>query len=129
MNKNNEQPVLICEEDYRQLKQYAGAEADNEMSLAHELGRATIVKDDALPPDVIRLNSKVTIEEVQSKKKSAFKIVMPHFADISKRKISILTPMAAALIGFKKGSTVSWKMPAGVKAFKILEVTYEGVAS
>ncbi len=126
---NNENPVLICEEDYRQLKQYAGNAADNSMSLAHELGRATIVKDDALPPDVIRLNSKVVVEETESKKKTEFKIVMPSFADISKRKISILTPMAAALIGFRKGNTVSWKMPAGLKEFKILEVSYEGVAS
>lgn len=129
MNNNKEQPVLICEEYYRQLKQYAGAGADNEMSLAHELGRATIVKDEALPADVIRLNSTVTVEEVKSKKKTMFKIVMPNFADISKRKISILTPMAAALIGFKQGSTVSWKMPAGIKEFKILEVSYEKIAS
>ena len=120
-----ENPVLICEEDYRQLKQYAGEAAENTMSLAYELGRATIVKDEDLPADVIRLNSRVIVEEEVSKKKTEFKIVMPPFADISKRKISILTPMAAALIGFKKGDAVSWKMPAGLKSFKILEVSYE----
>jgi len=123
----NENPVLICEEDYRQLKQYAGDGADNAMSLAHELGRATIVKDSELPADVIRLNSRVVVQEEGSNKKTEFKIVMPPFADISKRKISILTPMAAALIGFKKGNVVSWKMPAGLKSFKIIEVSYEGV--
>jgi regulator of nucleoside diphosphate kinase len=49
-------------------------------------------------------------------------IVMPPHADIKQKKISILTPMAAALIGFRKGDEVEWKMPSGLKKYKILEV-------
>lgn len=124
----NENPVLICEEDFRLLKQYAGnASGSEEMSLAHELSRATIVKEEDLPRDTIRLNSKVSIEEVQSKKVTEFTIVMPANADIKQRKISILTPMAAALIGFRAGNVVSWKMPAGMRQFKVLDVQYHAV--
>jgi len=38
-------------------------------------------------------------------------------------KISVLTPMGAALIGLCKGETIEWKMPAGMKKFEVIEVT------
>lgn len=47
---------------------------------------------------------------------------MPPMADIKTKKISILTPMAAALIGFKQGDSVKWKMPSGLKTYNVLEV-------
>jgi regulator of nucleoside diphosphate kinase len=58
-----------------------------------------------------------------TKKNIDLSIVMPPHADIKQRKISILTPMAAALIGFRKDDEIEWKMPSGLKKYKILEVT------
>ena len=52
-----------------------------------------------------------------------FCIVMPAQADIKLKKISVLTPMGAALIGLCKGETIEWKMPAGMKKFEVIEVT------
>ncbi|HRP55671.1 GreA/GreB family elongation factor [Agriterribacter sp.] len=119
-------PVLLCEEDFRLLKQLVGISLVNdneEMTLAYELSRAIVVKDNALPPHTVRLNSKVRVQDQASKKNIDLTIVMPPHADIKQRKISILTPMAAALIGFRKGDEIEWKMPSGLKKYKILEVT------
>ena len=118
-------PVLLCEEDFRLLKQLVGISLVNdneEMTLAYELSRAIVVKDNALPPHTVRLNSQVRVQDMASKKNTDLTIVMPPHADIKQKKISILTPMAAALIGFRKGDEIEWKMPSGMKKYKVLEV-------
>ncbi|QHS60772.1 GreA/GreB family elongation factor [Chitinophaga agri] len=121
---NKKNPVILCEEDYNLLKQFAGTKTDDvsEMSLAYELNRAKIVDNNALPAGTIRLNSLVSIKEAGSGKVTDFRIVMPIDADIKQKKISILAPLGAAMIGFRKGDEVEWKMPAGVKRFTVLNV-------
>jgi len=117
---------MLTEEDYNTLKGLLGTavlnDAYDEMSLAYELSRAIIVKDNALPRHTIRINSYVVIADSENSKEKSFTIVMPQHANINEGRISILTPMAAALIGFRKGDTTTWKMPAGIKRFKILDV-------
>ena len=122
---NDRNPVVLCEEDFSKLKQIVnvhGTAEANEMTLAYEVGRAIVVKDDAFPPNTVRLGSKVKVEDVQTAKSHEFMIVMPEDADIKEKKVSVLTPMAAAIIGFREGEEAVWKMPAGLKQLKVLEV-------
>ena len=121
---NQRNQVILGEDDFRQLKQFAEnfPGNTNEMSLSYELSRAVVVENDQVPAGSIRLNSLVKVREVTSNKEMEFSIVMPAFADFKEKKISVLTPMGAALIGLSKGETVEWKMPAGMKKFKILDV-------
>lgn len=113
----------MIEEDYQLLKRFAQhAPIDDEMSLAYELNRAIIVKKEAFPANAVRLNSRVSVLDLETNKIMEFTVVMPHEADIQQRKISVLTPMGTALIGFRKAEEVRWKVPAGLKRFKILDV-------
>ncbi len=123
MNAHEEKPVVITEEDYQLLKPYISSiPAHNEMSLSSELQRAIVVAKDAFPRHTVRINSKVTVLELNTNKVLEFTIVMPAHADMHQNKISILTPMAAALIGFRKAEEVQWKVPGGWKRFRILDV-------
>ncbi len=124
MENKERNPVVITEEDYNLLKPLvSGAAAEgSEMTLAYELNRATVVKKDEFPPDTIKLNSKVSVLDLETQKVREFIIVMPAQADIKQNKISVLTPMGAALIGFRKSDEVMWKLPAGMKKLRILEV-------
>ncbi|WP_353718996.1 GreA/GreB family elongation factor [Dyadobacter sp. 676] len=128
---NNTSPVILGKNDFRLLRQFAnnfpGSPGANEMSLAYELNRAIVVEEDELPEGSIRLNSRVKVLELTTGKEMEFSIVMPNLADITRQKISILTPMGAAMIGLCQGETVEWKMPAGIRKFKILEVHYDQV--
>lgn len=123
---NNRNLVILGEDDFRMLKQFAETfpsnTSDNEMTLSYELNRAIVVDNNDIPADSIRLNSMIKVRELNSNTELEFAIVMPAFADINQKKISILTPMGAALIGLCKGEKVEWKMPAGMKKFEILEV-------
>jgi regulator of nucleoside diphosphate kinase len=125
MDTIQKNPVVLCEEDYKFLKKLVDMNPGNsgqEMSLSYEVNRAIVVKDNAFPPNTIRINSRVRVLDLDSGKESEFIIVMPHQADIQQMKISILTPMGAAVIGFRPGDELSWQMPAGLKHFKVLDV-------
>lgn len=140
MNLNENNPVLITRDDYDLLKPYftktktntktktrtnaktKNETPANEMSLSAELSRAAVVANEDLPADVIRLNAQVWIKDQETGAVMELTIVLPQYADIKQKKISILTPMAAALIGFRKGDSVQWKVPAGMKTFIVTEV-------
>ncbi|WP_138475593.1 GreA/GreB family elongation factor [Dyadobacter bucti] len=127
---NSKTPVILGEEDFRMLKQFAEQFPSgnmHQMSLSYELNRAIVIEDDKVPPCCVRLNSLVKVREMMSNTEMEFSIVMPALANIAERKISVLTPMGAALIGLCKGEKVEWKMPGGIKHFEILEVRQEGV--
>jgi len=124
MNIKEQNQIFITEEDYNVLKPYTDKLPDrnDEMSLAHELKRAVVVKKESFPKDGVRLNSKVSILDLDTQKVLEFTIVLSEYADIKQNKISVLTPMGAALIGFRKSDEVRWKVPAGLKRFRILDV-------
>jgi len=71
---------------------------------------------------VIRLNSSFEAEDVNTKKLWKLTVTLPQQANIKEQKISIFSPLGVALIGFKKGMTVKWALPGGMKTLKILNV-------
>jgi|SRR5690606_29333500 len=122
--ENSPNKVVLSEEDFNLLKNFVTPSATaDKMSLAYELSRAEIVKKDKLPGDRVKINSKVTIEDLLSKAKTSIVIVPPADADIKQQKVSVLTPIASALIGLKVGDEVEWKMPVGLRKYVILEVS------
>lgn len=122
----NNNPVVLCEEDYQALSDLLnlnGTSGDpEEMTLAYEVKRAIVTKNSAFPPNTIRIGSMVTVLDTGRNKQMEFQVVLPKDADMKARKVSILTPMAAAIIGFREGDEVSWKMPSGMKELKVVKV-------
>jgi regulator of nucleoside diphosphate kinase len=94
----------------------------NNEDMKLELQKATVVHQDSFPPDVVRLNSEVTITADDKHEIMELKLVAPHEANIKEKKISILAPIGAALIGFRQGEKIKWRAPAGNRIFTILKV-------
>jgi len=90
--------------------------------LEHNLKNAKLVERNKLPNDVVSLNSTVLLKDEKADKMMELTLVTPENADIRQRKISILSPIAAALLGFRKGTKVAWRLPAGLKVVSILDV-------
>lgn len=91
-------------------------------SLSEELADATVLEDSDFPKDVIRLNSNVTIEDIKNKKEMNFTLVLPSESNIKEKKVSILAPIGTAVIGFRQGQKVAWRVPAGETEFLIKKV-------
>jgi len=119
-----ENQVVLSEEDFDLLTRYVKPtdNKENKMSLAYELGRATIVKKLDVPKDRVKINSRIKIQDLDSSLTTSLTLVAPENANIKEQKISVITPIGSALIGFKKGDQVEWKMPSGIKRYTILEV-------
>ena len=97
----------------------------NAEDLRIELKKAKLVNKEAFPDDIVRLNSKVRIKAEDNDKVMELVLVTPDKADIKARKISIMAPIGTALIGFRQGQKVKWRVPAGKKTFTIMEVINE----
>jgi len=89
-----------------------------------ELKTAHILDEAEMPVDVVRLNSIVTVTSDNDWEKT-IQIVQPSEKDIKHSKISILTPMGAALFGYSLNDIVRWDFPTGTKELKIIEVAQQ----
>lgn len=90
--------------------------------LVTELDRAKLVEDDEVSHDVITLNSTFEVEDMDTSKTWKLTLTLPFRANVKEQKISIFSPLGIALIGFRKGMTIRWSLPGGMKTIKILDV-------
>jgi len=77
--------------------------------LETEIKKARLVNKDELPGNVVRLNSTVTIKDEMNAKIMQVIIVTPDRANITQKKISIMSPIGIALIGFRKDKKLNGK--------------------
>ncbi|MGH8179071.1 MAG: nucleoside diphosphate kinase regulator [Steroidobacter sp.] len=97
--------------------------------LSDELSRAHVVPDDHCSPNVVRMGSHVTYSEDATKKTRKVTLVYPKDADIDQNRISILTPIGAALIGLSPAQSIQWPSPmGGMSSLTVLDVKNEDVA-
>lgn len=88
---------------------------------SEELKNAEIVDDKDMPKDVIRFNSKVIVYSENGWEK-AIQLVIPSEKDVKNDKISVITPMGAALFGYSEGDIIEWDFPSGKQQIKIVAV-------
>ena len=129
MQKTKENLVLL-KDDYKLLISYLNSwhrrsafDRRNAEELHSELKKAKLVGRDAFPLDVVRLNSTVSIKAEGKEEIIEIMLVTPDKANIKEKKISIMAPIGAALIGFRQGQKVKWQVPGGKKTFTIVKVT------
>lgn len=127
---NNE--LVLRTDDYKVLLSYLNGgytkttfAPNNAKELQAELKKAKLVDKEDFPEDVVRINSTVRVKAEDKNEVLQFMLVTPDKANFKEGRVSIMAPIGAALIGFKKGQQVQWKVPAGIKTFTILEVINE----
>ena len=117
--------IIVGIKEYQLLEKHlnsASMSKFNNQKLADELKAAKVVKSVDLPSKAIVLNSIVEIEDAIANKKFHFQVVMPNEANMKEHKISVFSPMGAAVLGYLEGSLVEWEMPNGVHKFRITKV-------
>lgn len=81
--------------------------------LAREIDRAEILTDVHSLPGLVTMESDVTFRDDISLQERSVTLVYPEAADVDAGKISILTPIGAALIGLSVGQTIEFQTPGG----------------
>jgi len=97
--------------------------------LEKELLRGKLVSPDEIPRDVITMNSKVSVLDLETGEETTYTLVFPADADISRHKLSILAPLGTALLGYRKNDIIEWKMPSGAKKIKVIDILYQPEAA
>lgn len=80
--------------------------------LAAELDRARIVDDARIAPGIVRMDS-IAEFRIDDEAPQTARLVFPRDADISSQRISVLTPVGAALLGLSAGQSISWSSRDG----------------
>lgn len=111
------------------LDEFSSRNSKHLDELAKELLRAEIVDPKSIPPDVITMNSRVRLMDLDSKEERIYTLVFPRDANIDQNKISILAPIGTAMIGYRGGDTIKWQVPAGTKRLKVLSILYQPEAA
>lgn len=131
-----EKVIYITDSDKKRLKQLIrdarvfGSEHEICLEkLEGELNRGKVVKAKEIPKDVITMNSKVRFKDLATREEMIYSLVFPDSADPDQNKISILAPIGTALLGYKVGDVIEWKVPAGLRKLKVLEVLYQPEAA
>ena len=97
--------------------------AFNKAKLEQELKDARILVSNDIPEDVVSVNRNVIVIDLQTEEELVFDLVPPADAKIKNNKVSVLSPVGVALLGYREGNDVEWDMPEGLKTFKIQRVT------
>ena len=93
--------------------------------LTKELLRAEVVDSKSIPADVITMNSKVRLLDLDTKEEKTYTLVFPSEANIEENKISILAPIGTAMLGYHVGDTITWHVPAGTRRLKVANILYQ----
>lgn len=129
------QMVVITERDMTRLQQLIDSARQQwrDQSLLDrlegELTRAKVVSGKRVPADVVTMNSRVRVTDLDNGKESIYQIVFPRDANTSKNMISVLAPIGTALLGFRIGSEIEWETPGGIRRLRIDAIEYQPEAA
>lgn len=115
--------IIITKYDKKRLKSLINYD------IRKEINRSKVVDPEDIPNDVITMNSKFKLKDLDSGEEMVYTLVFPEEADIDKKKISIYAPMGIALIGYRVGDIIEWPVPCGKLRIKVLEILYQPEAS
>ena len=94
-------------------------------ALTQELRRAVIVDPKNVFSDVITMNSRAEMRDLESGETVAFTLVFPSEANIDEEKISVLAPIGAGMLGYRVGDEFEWNVPGGLRRMKVTKVEYQ----
>ena len=109
--------IVIRAADEERLAAMATSLLDSKPELAEELlaelARARLVDGAALPADTVQMGTTLTYEADGRRRRVT--LVYPPEADIAAGRVSVLTPIGAALLGLAEGQSIEWTARDGRK--------------
>lgn len=93
--------------------------------LRRELARAIVVSSEAMPPDVVTMNSLVRYRDELEGVTRTVALVYP-YAQGGQGMVSVLSPVGTALLGLSEGQTIDWDFPDGSRRrLRVEEVLHQ----
>lgn len=123
--------IYITDDDCERLRRLiAGRRGSNSVDseyldmLEQELDRAEVVEPGAIPHDVVTMNSEVRLKDLDSGETRVYRLVFPTQTR-TPDSISVLAPIGTAMLGYRAGDVIEWRVPKGIRRLKVLGVIYQ----
>src|SRR3989442_11587758 len=104
-------------------QQFAQARASH---LRLRLSKLSSVKEDDIPRDRVGFGSRVTVQDLDTKKRETYALTLGEFIegddDAAEMPVSMASPLGKALLGGKVGEAVAITLPLGKRPLKIVEL-------
>ncbi len=110
---------------YREARRIQGKTISRIRFLQKILEHSRVIDANALPKDRVSLLSKVEFTNLATNTRMTFEIVSPHEMDLEAGKISLKSPIGAALMGKKVGEIAETSIPSGTLRLRIESITFE----
>ena len=111
------------------VKLWSSRDREHLEALEAELDRAHAVAPQDVPGDVVTMNSAVLVRDLDAGTEMALTLVFPSDTGLELGKISILAPVGTALLGYRVGDTIEWKVPGRVRRLRVERMLYQPEAA
>ncbi len=98
-------------------------------TLSAELEQAKVVSPAEIPADVITMNSKAQLRDLEDNELMTYTLVFPGKANVDEGMISVLAPIGTAMLGHRVGDEFEWHVPAGAIRLRVEKVLYQPEAA
>lgn len=110
--------------EYHAAKELQSLNEGRIAELEDKLSRAEVIDVTKMSGDTVKFGATVTLVDEDTEEEKVWQIVGDSEADAKAGRISISSPMARALIGKKKGTSVEVNTPKGARSFEIVGVRW-----
>lgn len=128
-NMSQRPKITISSLDAERLEDMIDSLGNNQFpgkdELLEEISRADIVEPEAMPSNIVTMNSKVKFKNKSSGKEFSLTLIYPK-DNAGEGTVSILAPVGSALLGLTEGDEIEWPKPGGgLLSVQIIEVEYQ----
>lgn len=124
--------IFITDDDFEKLTRLLeGTRRRNPLDrehvehLADELDRAHVVPVEEIPSGVVRIGSHVAVRDLDTGATIVFTVVFPADANVDQGKLSVLAPLGTAVLGYREGDLIEWRVPGRTRRLHIERVADE----
>ena len=110
---------------YREARRIQGKTISRIRFLQKILEHSRVINPDILPKDRVCLLSRVEFTNLATNTRMIFEIVSPHEMDLEAGKISLKSPIGAALMGKKVGEIAEAQVPSGILRLRIESISLD----
>ena len=110
---------------YREARRLQGKTISRIRFLQKILEHSRVIDPENLPKDRVCLLSRVEFTNLSTNARMNFEIVSPHEMDLEAGKISLKSPIGAALMGKKISEVTEARVPSGTLRLRIDSITFD----
>ncbi len=126
----SERNIYVTSDDRKRLQALLSRpteamDRDDVSGLVGEVQRAVVVPASEIPPDVITMNTRARLLDLDQRTTLDYTVVYPEDADFATGRISVVAPIGAAMLGYRVGDEIEWVVPSGPRRLRVEAILYQ----